>query len=154
MSDIKEPPMFKSNGRDKYTVQEWIDIIELYLLKSCLESERVSTIHRIGRAKNIVKMGLKSTLPSAVCPEKIYDMLKRCFSDTIVSSLPLADLYATQPKTKETPVDYWVRLNIAADRANSHLQCCDSKIENMGAKIAMMFIHNCPDPDLYSVFTP
>lgn len=30
-SDIKEPPMFRGDESDKYNVQEWIDVMELYL---------------------------------------------------------------------------------------------------------------------------
>nr|XP_021325598.1 uncharacterized protein LOC103909664 [Danio rerio] len=152
-SDIKEPPMFKGDESDKYTVNEWIDVMELYLQKSsCPEAEKASTIqsHLLGRAKNIIKVGLKST--GSVSVEKIYDMLRHYFSDHPVSLLPLADFYATQPKFKESPVDYWVRLNSAAERANSHLQRSGSNMENMNAEVAMMFTRNCPDPELSSVF--
>lgn len=155
-SDIKEPPMFKGDESDKYTVQEWIDVMELYLQKSsCPEMEKADTVmsHLLGRAKNIIKVGLKSTAPSTPASvEKIYDMLRHYFSDHPVSLLPLADFYATQPKAKESPVDYWVRLNSAAERANSHLERSGGNMENMSAEIAMMFIRNCPDPELSSVF--
>lgn len=155
-SDIKEPPMFRGDQSDKYNVQEWIDVMELYLLKSsCPEAEKADTVlsHLLGRAKNIIKVGLKSTASTgSASVEKIYDMLRHYFSDHPVSLLPLADFYATQPKAKESPVDYWVRLNSAAERANSHLERSGSNMENMCAEVAMMFIRNCPDPELSSVF--
>lgn len=155
-SDIKEPPMFKGDQSDKYTVQEWIDVMELYLQKSsCPEAEKADTVmsHLLGRAKNIIKVGLKSTASSSpVSVEKIYDMLRHYFSDHPVSLLPLADFYATQPKAKESPVDYWVRLNSAAERAKGHLERSGSNMENMSVEVAMMFIRNCPDPELSSVF--
>ncbi|KAL1248010.1 hypothetical protein QQF64_023386 [Cirrhinus molitorella] len=44
-SDIKEPPMFRGDESDKYTVQEWIDVMELYLQKSsCPEAEKADTV--------------------------------------------------------------------------------------------------------------
>ncbi|KAL1248011.1 hypothetical protein QQF64_023387 [Cirrhinus molitorella] len=79
-------------------------------------------------------------------------MLRHYFSDHSVSLLPLADFYATQPKAKESPVDYWMRLNSAAERANCHLGRNGSNLENMSAEVAIMFIRNCPDPELSSVF--
>lgn len=108
----------------------------------------------MGRAKSIVKVGLKSSSSTrtTVNPETIYGTLRRYFSESPGSCLPLADFYSTQPTTKETPVDYWVRLNTAAEVADSHMQQQGSKMENMNAEIAMMFIRNCPDPDLSSVF--
>ncbi|KAJ8347406.1 hypothetical protein AAFF_G00207810 [Aldrovandia affinis] len=69
-----------------------------------------------------------------------------------MSSLPLADFYATQPEAGESPVDYWVRLNTAAEHADRHLRKSGGKMENMSAEVAMMFIRNCSNPDLSSVF--
>lgn len=85
--------MFKVDER--YTVEEWIDVMGLYLRKStCPETEKADTVmsHLMGRAKNINKVGLKSTAPSSPASvEKIYDMLRHYFSDPPVSLLPLAD---------------------------------------------------------------
>ncbi|MGH0137344.1 UNVERIFIED_CONTAM: hypothetical protein FKN15_063659 [Acipenser sinensis] len=55
-----------------------------------------------------------------------------------MSCLPLADFYATQPKSRESPVDYWVRLNTAAEVADEYLQKQGRKMENMSGEIAMM----------------
>ncbi|KAL2091609.1 hypothetical protein ACEWY4_013872 [Coilia grayii] len=156
-SDVKEPPMFKGDDSDKYAVQEWIELMELYLKKSdCPDTEQVDTIlsHLLGRAKNIVKVALKSSFLSntPVKPESIYDILKHYFSESPGSCMPLADFYAPRPYHKESPVDYWVRFNTLAEHANEHLQSNGSKMENMSSEIAMMFIRNCPDPDLNSVF--
>lgn len=85
-TDIKEPPMFKGDESDKYRVKEWIDVMELYLQKiSCPEAEKASTIlsYLLGRAKNIIKVGLKST--GSVSTEKINDMLRHYFTDHLVS---------------------------------------------------------------------
>ncbi|XP_041836974.1 uncharacterized protein LOC121637109 [Melanotaenia boesemani] len=151
--DIKEPPMYRGDGDDKCSVQEWIEMMELYLQKkgSSAEEQRDEVLgHLLGRAKSIVKIGLKSC-PS-VNPEVIYGILRRYFSETPGSCLPLADFYATQPITNESPVDYWVRLNAAADVADRHLENRGNRMSQMDAEVAMMFIRNCPDPNLACVF--
>lgn len=154
-TDAKEPVMYRGDGTDKYTVQEWIDGVDVYLRKkSCPTEEQVDEVlsHLSGQAKNIVKVGLKSRADQVTHPEVIYDILRRYFSDCPMSSLPMADFYATRPDAEESPVDFWVRLNTAAEHADRHLQKSGSKMENMSAEIAMMFIRNCSSSDLSSVF--
>lgn len=153
--DVKEPPMFRGDGTDKYTVQEWIELMELYLHKAdCSDTDQVDEIlsHLLGRAKSIVKVRLKSSPNEAISPETIYDVLRRYFSESPISCQPLADFYATRPKVNECPVDYWVRLNAAAESADSHLQKQGEKMKNMSSEIAMMFIRNCSEPNLSSMF--
>lgn len=153
--DIREPPMFRGDDSDKCTIQEWIELMELYLHKAdCSNKDQVDEIlsHLLGRAKNIVKVKLKCNPDEAISPETIYDVLRRYFSEHPGSCQPLADFYATQPKANECPVDYWVRLNTAAELADSHLQKQGARIKNMSSEISMMFIRNCPDPGLSSVF--
>ncbi|XP_054649004.1 uncharacterized protein LOC129190385 [Dunckerocampus dactyliophorus] len=152
-SDIREPPMFRGEGDDKYSIHEWIDVMEVYLQKRSLSltEQRCEILnHLLGKAKNIVKVGLKSS--ETANPETIYSILRRYFSETPRSCLPLADFYATQPRSKETPVDYWVRLNTAAETADRCLRQQGGRIDNMDAEIAVMFIKNCPDPSLACVF--
>lgn len=110
--------------------------------------------HLLGRAGSIVKVGLKSnTSPNlAISSELIYTILRRYFSESPGSSLLLAGFYATHPMAKGTPVDYWVRLNTAAEAAYRHLKRQGSKMDNMDAEIAMMFGRNCPDPSLACAF--
>lgn len=156
-SDVREPPMFRGDDNDKFSIQEWIDMMEVYLRKRNLPTDEQGEeilSHLLGKAKSIVKVGLRSSSTSgaAVNPETIYSILRRYFSESPGSCLPLADFYATQPTTKETPVDYWVRLNTAAETANRHLQLQGSRMDNIDAEIAMMFIRNCPDPGLACVF--
>ncbi|XP_041926810.1 uncharacterized protein LOC121690362 [Alosa sapidissima] len=155
--DVREPAVFRGEESDKCTVQEWIELMEVYLRKkNCPALDRAEEIlsHLMGRAKKIVKVGLKSvsTPDETVQPEMIYDALRQYFSKSPVSCLPLADFYATQPSVGESPVDYWVRLNTAAEQADRHLKKQGRKLENMSAEISMMFIRNCNDPDLSSVF--
>lgn len=154
-TDAKEPAVYRGDSTDKYTVQEWIDVMNTYLRKKgCSAGEQADEIlsHLLGRAKNIVKVGLKSNSDKAAHPEVIYDILRRYFSDCPMSSLPLADFYATHPNVDESPVDYWVRLNTAAEHADRHLRKIGGKMENMSMEVAMMFIRNCPNSNLSSVF--
>lgn len=67
-------------------------------------------------------------------------------------NVPLADFYATWPYAKESPVDYWVRLNNAAEITDSHLQKQGSRMQNISNEISVMFIGNFPDAELTSVF--
>ena len=46
--------MYRGDGTDKYTVQEWIDVMDGYLHKrSCPPAERVEEVlsHLLGRGK-------------------------------------------------------------------------------------------------------
>ena len=155
--DVREPAVFRGEASDKCTVQEWIELMEVYLRKrNCLASDQPEEIlsHLMGKAKKIVKVGLKSNLTpdSAVHPEMIYEILRRYFSESPASCLPLADFYATQPSMGEDPVDYWVRLNTAAEQADRHLKMQGRELVITSAEISMMFIRNCNDPELASVF--
>lgn len=155
--DIKEPPMYRGDGDDKFSTQEWIDMMEAYLHKKNLStSDQNDEIlsHLLGKAKSIVKVGLKSCSASGtvINPETIYGILRRYFSKFPGSCLPLADFCATQPAANETPVDYWVRLNTAAETADRHLKSQGGKMDNIDTEIAVMFIRNCPDPSLACVF--
>ena len=87
----------------------------------------------MGKAKTIVKVGSGSIPDNAVQTETIYEILRRYFSESPASCFPLADFYATQPSVGENPVDYWVRLNTAADQADRHLKMQGRKFENMSA---------------------
>lgn len=154
-ADIKDPQMFRGDGSDKCTILEWIEQMEVFLSKKgCNKADSVEEIlnHLCGRAKSIVKVKLKSSSAAVLCPEVVYEVLRRYFSESPGSCQPLADFYATQPKHNECPVDYWVRLNEAAELADAHLKRCGGKMENMSSEIVMMFIRNCPNSDLASVF--
>lgn len=80
-------------------------------------------------------------------PELIYNVLLHYFSVT-PSCLPLADFYATLPEHRENPVDYWIRLNKAADLALVGLHRQGKRTGNMNDEVALMFVKHCPDPEL------
>ena len=135
-TDAREPAVFRGEGSDKCTVQEWIEMMEVYLKKKkCPASDQADEImsHLMGKAKKIVKVGSSSIPDNAVQTETIYEILRRYFSESPASCFPLADFYATQPSVGENPVDYWVRLNTAADQADRHLKMQGRKFENMSA---------------------
>lgn len=79
-SNIREPPIFRDDGTDKYTVHEWTELMVVYLQKcDCPNAERANKIlnRLLGSVKSIVKVGLKNN-PSpdmVVSPETIYKML-------------------------------------------------------------------------------
>lgn len=53
-SDIKEPPVFRGDGEDKYSVQEWIDMMEIYMTKKNLSAheQKDELLNRLlGKAK-------------------------------------------------------------------------------------------------------
>lgn len=106
----------------------------------------------LGKARDVVTVALRSdyTLDVKQNPELIYDILMRYFSQSS-SSLPLQDFYTTLPKPKENPVDYWIRLNKAADTADEGLQRQGRRMENVSGEVAQMFARHCHDPHLSSI---
>ncbi|KAI5089736.1 interleukin-1 receptor accessory protein-like 1-A isoform X1, partial [Silurus meridionalis] len=155
-SDEKEPPVFRGDGSGKCNIQEWVDMMQRYLRKRNIVTEQADEIisHLMGRAKDIVKVALRSNsaLDSKHHPEIIYSILKQHFSEVSYSSMPLADFYSTLSKHGENPVDYWLRLNKAADIANECLGAQGRKMDNLNSEVAMMFVRNCPDTELARIF--
>lgn len=156
-SDEKSPPVFRGDGLGRCDIQEWVDMMQVYLKKRNVKiTEQADEIfsHLMGRAKDIVKVALRSN-PALDCtnhPEVIYSILKQHFSEASYSSMPLADFYSTLPKHGENPVDYWLRLNKAADIADECLRGQGRRMDNLNSEVAMMFVRNCPDPDLARIF--
>lgn len=152
----REPPIFRGDDTDKYNVQEWVELMRAYIKKQkCCASEQTEEVmsRLMGKARDVVKIGLRSdpSLSSTQTPEVVYNMLLQYFSDTS-SCLPLADFYSTLPKHKENPVDYWIRINKAADLADEGLRRQGRKMDNIGEEVARMFVRYCPDSDLAFAF--
>lgn len=148
----REPQAFRGDSSDKYTVQEWIDMTKTHLRKQVIpmheQAEEILSRLR-GKARDVVRIGLRSDPAQDVKqnPELIYNIILHYFSDAS-SCLPLADFYATLPKLKENPVDYWIRLNKAADLAVEGLCRQGKQTGNMSDEVALMFVKHCPDPEL------
>ena len=152
----REPVTFRGNSSDKYSVQEWVTMTKAHLRKQpYTTAERADEIQGrlLGKARDVVKVALRSddTLDVRQNPDIIYDILMRYFSQSS-SSLPLQDFYTTLPKPKENPVDYWIRLNKAADTADEGLRRLGRRMENISGEVAQMFAKHCPDPQLSSIF--
>lgn len=143
---------FRGDHTDKCSVQDWIDMTKSYLRKQEIavydQAEEIKS-HLMGKARDVVKIALRNdpTLDVKLKPELIYNVLLHYFSDA-PSCLPLADFYATLPRHGENPVDYWIRLNNAADLALKGLHRQGKKTENMNEEVALMFVKYCPDPEL------
>ena len=152
----KEPKLFRGDGSDKYPVQDWIDMTKAYLRKQkCPVAEQAEEImgKLMGKAKDVVKVALRSdkTLDVTLNPHRIFDILLRYFSD-VSSCLPLADFYSTLPRPSESPVDYWLRVNRAADLADEGLRRQGRQMDSSDEEIARMFVKHCPNPELSSIF--
>ena len=148
--------LFRGDDSDKYPVKDWIDMTKTNLRKQkCPVDEQAEEImgKLMGKARDIVKVALRSdqTLDVSQNPSLIFDILLQYFSDTS-SCLPLADFYSTLPRSGESPVDYWLRVNRAADLADEGLRRQGRRMENSNEEIARMFVKHCPDPELSSIF--
>ncbi|KAL7839962.1 hypothetical protein SRHO_G00266200 [Serrasalmus rhombeus] len=156
ISPNREPIVFRGDDSDKCSVTEWIDIMKSYVRKqnyTVAEQSDEIMCRLMGRARDVVRIGLRSdpTLVARENPDVIYNILLQYFSKTS-SCLPLADFYSTLPRQKENPVDYWIRVNKAADLAVEGLHRQGRGMENMTEEITRMFIKHCPDPELAYMF--
>ena len=97
----KEPIIFRGDKTDKYTVTEWVDLMNSYIRKQdydvSLQTEEVMG-RLMGKARDVVKIGLRSdpALSASCTPDVIYNILIQYFSSTS-SCLPLQDFYSTLP---------------------------------------------------------
>lgn len=156
-SDVKDPPIFRGDESDRFTVHEWEELMDMYLRKRCVpivdQSQEILS-KLLGKAKDIVKIALRSNLSLNPVnnPKVIYDVLNHHFSDNKYSCMPVADFYITLPVAGENPVEYWVRLNKAVDVAQEGLRRFGRQSEAPCQEATMMFVKHCPDPDLSSIF--
>lgn len=153
---VKEPPAFKGDHSDTVTVREWEDLMRIFIRKSNVRVEEQAEeilVHLRGKAKDIVKFGIRnSNIDVQGQPDMIYGLLRKHFSCTKYSTVPLADFYSTLPKDQEDPYDYWLRLNRAADVAAECLREQGKTLDNPEMEVARMFIRNCPCKDLALTF--
>lgn len=154
--DVKEPVSFNGDG-DSCSVQEWEMMMLTYLKKKGIpvaeQAEEVLS-KLVGRAREVVKVGIRSkpVLSFTNGPDPIFEMLKQHFSDTMSSSLPLADFYGTVPRPDEHPFDYWLRLNKAFEVTEDSLKRQNKTFDHLSRDLAAMFIQKCPDPELSLIF--
>ncbi|KAK2831811.1 hypothetical protein Q7C36_016897 [Tachysurus vachellii] len=156
-SEVKEPPLFRGDGTDKFNVHEWGELMDTFLRKRGIptpEHHHEILTRLMGKAKDIVRITLRSntSLRPSENPKVIFDILKQHFSEARFSYMPLADFYSTVPVAGENPVEYWVRLNKAADVAEEALIRLGRQMDNPCQEAAMMFVKYCPDPSLTAIF--
>lgn len=157
-SDVKEPQIFRGDNSDKCSVHEWVEMMELYLLKRDTPTHNQSQeilARLMGKAKDVVKVTLRnsSSLDHIQTPELIFDILKQNFSELSYSSMAMADFYNTKPLPREGVMEYWIRLNKAVDIAGECLWRQGRSVEDPGHEVSMMFIKYCPDPILSNRFS-
>lgn len=155
-SDVKEPPTFRGDGSDKNTVGEWEELMKIYFRKrGTPTNEQYSEIlsKLMGKAKDIVRITLRSSpsLKPQEKPDIVYSILRQHFSDVPYSCMPMADFYNTVPFARESPLDYWVRLNKAVDAAEEGLKRLGRHVDNPCQEATMMFVKHCPDPALAAI---
>ncbi|KAJ8375590.1 hypothetical protein SKAU_G00061700 [Synaphobranchus kaupii] len=108
----------------------------------------------MGRARDITKVWLRNNcrVSERGDVDAVFRILKQHFGDAVCSAIPLADFYATRPRASESPLDYWVWLNKAAEVAEQCLKSEGRAMPNQSMELAVMFIRNCPNKDLSLVF--
>lgn len=131
------------------TLSEWEEFMEVYFRKRAMPQEEQYTeivSKLMSKAKDIVRITFRSSpsLKPQENPPIIYNILRQHFSEAIYSCVPMTDCYCTVPVTGETPVEYWLWLNKAVDRAEEGLK-------RVGRHDAMMFVKYCPNPTLPAV---
>lgn len=152
----KELQIFRGDGTDRCSVQDWIDMATTYLWKQEVpihgQADEIIS-HLMGKARDVVRVALRSDpgLDVKQKPDLVFGVLRHYFSDSS-SCLPLADFYATLPTRGENPVDYWIRLNKAAELAIEGLRRQGQTATPLTHEVACMFVKHCPDPELSYVF--
>lgn len=152
----RELQIFRGDGTDRCSVQDWIDMATTYLWKQEVpihgQADEIIS-HLMGKARDVVRVALRSDpgLDVKQKPDLVFGVLRHYFSDSS-SCLPLADFYATLPTRGENPVDYWIRLNKAAELAIEGLRRQGQTATPLTHEVACMFVKHCPDPELSYVF--
>ena len=153
---MRDPPTFRGENSDSVTLEEWIELMQTFIKKGGLsigEQGEEILIHLRGKAKDVVKVGIKSSgVDIRHSPASIYSLLRKHFSCKQFSPLPLQDFYTTFPEPREDPFDYWLRLNSAADIAAECLLEQGKQQDSLSIEVTRMFIRNCPDSGLLLTF--
>lgn len=152
----KEPPVFRGDGSDAISVDEWEESMRNFTRKNGVPLEDQAEeilIHLRGRARDIVKFGIRNGEVNVKNnPNAIYGLLRKHFSASRCSSVPLADFYSTLPNENEDPYEFWLRLNRAADNTVSCLKEQGKTFDNPSLEVTRMFIRHCPSKDLALTF--
>ena len=149
-------PVFRGESSNTLSVDEWEESMEIYIRKCGVQQENQAEeilIHLRGRAKDVVRFEIRNgEVDVQRNPQAIYGLLRKHFSSSQFSSVPLADSYSTLPNENEDPYEYWLRLNRAADVAASCLKQQGKMFDSPSVEITRMFIRHCPCRDLALTF--
>ncbi len=153
---VKEPPTFKGDDTDTVDVHGWEDLMKNYIKRANIRPEQQAEeilIHLRGRAKDVVKFGLRNSgIDVTLNPDAIYAVLRKHFAAVPYSPLPLADFYTTLPRSNEDVYNYLLRLNQAADVAADRLKEQGKELHCPSLEATRMFIKNCPSKELTMTF--
>lgn len=152
-SDAKLPPFFRGDRTDKFSVDEWEDVVMNHLRRvGHTEQEKFDFVmsRLLGKARDVVRVSLRCSpeTPSGSMLSAVFDILKRHFSELTYSNMPMRDFYNTLPHHGESAMEYWIRLNKAIDVAEECLRRRQRVLEDPGAELVTMFVSHCPDPSL------
>lgn len=154
--EVKDPPAFRGESSDVLTVDEWEESMRTYIQKSGVQLKNQAEeilIHLRGRAKDVVRFGIRNgEIDVQHNPQAIYGLLRKHFSSSYCSTVPLADFYSTTPKDQEDTYEYWLRLNRAADVVAGCLTEQGKVFDNPSVEVTRMFIRHCPSRDLALTF--
>ncbi|KAK2830895.1 hypothetical protein Q5P01_018826 [Channa striata] len=153
-SEVNAPPYFRGDSSYKHSISEWEGLMHSYLSKLNLSGTRgiEEVINRLmGKARDIIKVWLRSN-PDVNDVNIVFAVLRRHFGEVVQSDLPLADFYAVRPLVGEVPLDYWIRLNKAAELAEQSLVSRGEPVADLGRQAVIMFVRNCPDKELALIF--
>ena len=156
-SQKKEPPFFRGDNSDKFSLSEWEGLMRAYLGRSgytgreCVD-ELVGRL--VGRARDVVRIWLRSNshVFDSGDVEAVFGVLRQHFDSVVRSGMPLADFYATLPYPSEQPLDYWIRLNKAAEVVEQSMGKGSKALQPQTVEVAAMFIRHCPEKDLSLMF--
>lgn len=153
---VKGPPTFKGDDTDTVDVHGWEDLMKNYIKRANIRPEQQAEeilVHLRGRAKDVVKFGLRNSgIDVTLNPDAIYALLRKHFAAVPYSPLPLADFYTTLPRGNEDAYDYWLRFNQAADVAADRLKEQGKELQCPSLEVTRMFIKNCPSKELAMTF--
>lgn len=152
-SDAKLPPFFRGDHTDKFSVDEWEDLVTNHLRHvDRTEQEKFDLVmsRLLGKARDVVRVSLRCSagLASRGTRSAVFDILKRNFSELTYSSMPMRDFYNTVPCYGESAMEYWIRLNKAIDVVEECLQRQQRVLKDPGTEVVAMFVSHCPDSSL------
>lgn len=153
-SEVTAPLYYRGDGTDKCSMMEWEELMRAYFdKKEVVDSERVGEVMNrlMGRARDIIKVWLSNRMVTPTV-DAVFAVLRHHFSDYSSSGMPLADFYSVKPYPNESSLDYWIRLNKAAEVAEQGLREEGRTLGNRSRELAVMFIRHCPDKELSLVF--